>query len=208
MSEEKKCRYCAMMIPQDAKICPCCRKKQGTTFTMGCLMVVITLVGIGIFSSIILKDKSRETTYRKVEKISETSLSPDRTAPKTPIINEPAPTLEYQLATINAHGYIPQDHTTVMRFRSLLDQLSTTYIESKQQIADMTIMARELLKKDGIEESPLNIMEGMNQLFSTKIENQKYAEYVSAYVALRSKGRTHTDAILGLQEVLHRMGVY
>ena len=29
---EKKCKYCAMMIPEDAKICPYCRKKQNSTF--------------------------------------------------------------------------------------------------------------------------------------------------------------------------------
>lgn len=72
----------------------------------------------------------------------------------------------------------------------------------------MTVVAQQLLKKNGIEESLLNIMEGMNQLFSKKIENQKYAEYVSAYVTLRNKGRSHSDAILGLQEVLRGMGVY
>jgi hypothetical protein len=28
MSEEKKCTYCAMMIPKEAKICPHCHKKM------------------------------------------------------------------------------------------------------------------------------------------------------------------------------------
>ena len=28
---EKKCKYCAMMIPDEAKICPHCRKPQGWT---------------------------------------------------------------------------------------------------------------------------------------------------------------------------------
>ena len=29
---EKKCKYCAMVIPEEAKICPYCRKKQSSTF--------------------------------------------------------------------------------------------------------------------------------------------------------------------------------
>ena len=26
---EKKCKFCAMMIPKEASICPHCRKRQG-----------------------------------------------------------------------------------------------------------------------------------------------------------------------------------
>ena len=96
--------------------------------------------------------------------------------------------IEYKLATINAGGYVSKDHITVARFRSLLDQLSATFVENKNQIADMSVTAQNLLRKEGIEESLLNIMEGMNKLFPRKIKNQKYAEYAAAYVTLRSKG--------------------
>jgi len=88
-----------------------------------------------------------------------------------------------------------------------LDQLSSTYVENKQQIADMSVTAQEMLEKDGIEESLLNIMEGLNQLFATRIENQKYAEYAAAYVTLRSKGQSHSQAIRGLQAILRSLGV-
>lgn len=115
---------------------------------------------------------------------------------------------EYQLATINASGYVSKDHITVARFRSLLDQLSSTYVENKQQIADMSVKAQQLLKKDGVEESLLKIMEGLNQLFASRIENQKYAEYAAAYVTLRSKGQSHSEAIRGLQAILRGLGVH
>lgn len=118
-----------------------------------------------------------------------------------------AESLEYKLATINARGYVSKNHITVARFRSLLDQLSSTYVENKQQIADMSVTAQDLLEKDGIEESLLNIMEGLNQLFATRIENQKYAEYAAAYVTLRSKGQSHSQAIRGLQAILRSLGV-
>lgn len=116
--------------------------------------------------------------------------------------------LEYQLATINAGGYVSRDHITVARFRSLLDQLSSTYIENKQQIADMSVKAQQLLKKDGVEENLLKIMEGLNQLFASRIENQKYAEYAAVYVTLRSKGQSHSEAIRGLQAILRGLGVH
>ena len=114
--------------------------------------------------------------------------------------------LEYKLATINADGYVSKDHIIVARFRSLLNQLSATFVEDKQQIADMSVTAQNLLNKDGIPESLINIMEGMNQLFPRKIDNQKYAEYAAAYVTLRSKGKSHTEAIRGLQALLRGLG--
>lgn len=46
--EEKKCKYCAMMIPKEAKICPHCRKKQGMSllvkFALGFIGFIL-LVG-------------------------------------------------------------------------------------------------------------------------------------------------------------------
>lgn len=46
--------------------------------------------------------------------------------------------LEHQLAIINAGGYVSENHITVARFRSLLNQLSYKYIEDRQQIAECT----------------------------------------------------------------------
>lgn len=116
--------------------------------------------------------------------------------------------LEHQLATINAGGYVAKDDITVARFRSLLEQLSSTYVEDKQEIADASVTAKQLLKKDGVAESLLNIMEGLNQLFATKIENQKYIESAAAYVTLRNKGQSHSEALRGLQAILRGLGVH
>ncbi len=116
--------------------------------------------------------------------------------------------LEYQLATLNAGTFVPKDHITVARFRSLLSQLSSTYVENKEQIGDMSYTSQQLLRKEGIEEKLLNVMEGMNQLFSTRDESWEYLEYISAYVTLRKKGRSHSEAIRGLQALLRAVGVY
>ncbi|MDH4230686.1 MAG: hypothetical protein OEW04_01500 [Nitrospirota bacterium] len=43
---EKKCKYCAMMIPKDAKICPHCRK------TLGMTMPVKIVIGLFLFAVI------------------------------------------------------------------------------------------------------------------------------------------------------------
>ena len=119
-----------------------------------------------------------------------------------------AKSLEYKLAVLDAGRSVPKDHITVARFRSLLKQLSDTYVENRMEIADATVTAQNLLRKDGIKESLLDIMEGMNQLFSKPIKNQKYIEYAAAYVTLRENGQSHSEAIRGLKALLKSMGVY
>lgn len=44
MPEEKKCHYCAMMIPKEAKICPHCRKKMPISGMTGLVIIIICTV--------------------------------------------------------------------------------------------------------------------------------------------------------------------
>jgi hypothetical protein len=126
-------------------------------------------------------------------------------AQATKLADEP---LEYILASLDAGRRVRNDDITVARFRSLLQQLSDKYVENQQQVADMTVNAKNILKKAGVAESLLNIMEGMNQLFYSKAKNMQYAEYAAAYCTLREKGQSHSDAIAGLREILRALGVY
>lgn len=45
---EKKCKYCAMMIPKEAKICPHCRKTQGWTLPAKLVAGFFILMVIGM----------------------------------------------------------------------------------------------------------------------------------------------------------------
>ncbi len=47
---EKKCPHCATMIPVEAKICPHCRKKQGTSIIVWVIVGLIVLYAIGKIS--------------------------------------------------------------------------------------------------------------------------------------------------------------
>lgn len=49
--EEKKCKYCAMMIPEEASICPHCRKPQGWTMAAKIFVGLATLIFIGILGN-------------------------------------------------------------------------------------------------------------------------------------------------------------
>jgi len=113
---------------------------------------------------------------------------------------------EYNLAIIDGAVPVTASDASVVRFRSLLKQLDETYVENPQQIGDMTVTAQRLLKDDcGVEESLRNIMEGMNQIFYRKVENQKYAEYAAAYVQLRNKGMSHQAAVKGLRGIVNAL---
>lgn len=46
MSDEKKCKHCAMMIPKEAKVCPYCRKKLGTS---NFVIFILIIASVWIF---------------------------------------------------------------------------------------------------------------------------------------------------------------
>jgi len=63
---EKKCRYCAMMIPGDARICPHCRKPQGWTIPA---KIFATLLAVVIFGAIMSTFNSipKKTSYTTIK---------------------------------------------------------------------------------------------------------------------------------------------
>jgi len=104
--------------------------------------------------------------------------------------------IEYKLAVIDAGEYIAKDDIKVARFRSLLQQLSEKFVENSQQVADMTVVGQKMLREEGVDERMLNMMEGLNQIFTEQLENQKYSEYVGLYVILRTKGKVLCNQIV------------
>jgi len=116
--------------------------------------------------------------------------------------------LEYKLACINSGGYVARDHISVNRIRSLLNQLSTTYVENRQEIGDMSAYVQKQLKKNGVEEGVLNIMEDLNQFSVGKVGSQKYTNYATAYLILRVQGQSRAQTIRGLRDYLRKQGIY
>ncbi len=133
----------------------------------------------------------------------------DRPVKKAPVVQKsPAAqsmSLAYQLATIDK-GYVTRDDVAVTRFRTLLDQLSSKFNGTRQQISDVTVKGQSLLRdKYGIEESLLNIMEDMNQVLITKV-NPSYPLYATAYVHLRKTGISRQQAIIGIESFVKSTG--
>ena len=136
----------------------------------------------------------------------------DRPVKKAPVVQkspaEKSMSLAYQLATIDKGGYVTRSDVAVTRFRTLLDQLSSKYNGTRQQISDVTVKGQSLLRdKYGIEESLLNIMEDMNQVLITKVD-PSYPVYATAYVHLRKTGISRQQAIIGIESFVKSIGRY
>ena len=90
------------------------------------------------------------------------------------------------VATLDGSG-------NVTRYQSLLQQLSASFKVSEKTIADQTAGTVQTLRDSGIEESFLNIMEGISTI-SYSIKGT-YMDTVTAYTALRIQGNSHSAAI-------------
>lgn len=55
---EKKCKFCATMIPAEAKICPNCRKRQGLGFLRSLLLVFFAIAVFGVVKASINQQKA------------------------------------------------------------------------------------------------------------------------------------------------------
>ena len=85
------------------------------------------------------------------------------------------------------------------RYQSLLQQLSSAFNTNDKNIADLTAGAVHTLKEEGITESFLSILEGVNRI-SASI-NGSYNDTMTVYVALRIKSYTHKDAINNIESM-------
>jgi hypothetical protein len=112
--------------------------------------------------------------------------------------------MEYTLAYLDADGSISEDHISVSRCRSLLEQLSSTYDADKDRIGNATVAMQNELKKVGVNEKIINLLEGMNRIYLGRKANQTYEQCGAAYIILRKKSVSHSEAIIGLREFLNK----
>lgn len=117
--------------------------------------------------------------------------------------DEPKTAPQPELAEILAFkDNVGNDATKVNRFRSLLSQLDEKYVEDRKGIASLAIVTQEMLQEEGVTESMLNIMEGLNRAMIVKLQNQQFIEYANAYRMLRIQGMSHDEAVDGLAAFL------
>lgn len=100
---------------------------------------------------------------------------------------EPDKPLEYQLAVINAGGFVSESDITVKRFKFLLDDLQKKTGYTRQQIADLNTYAVDTLRdKYGRKANLLDFMEqSVRPLSAAKVE---YKEIIAAMIVLMGRG--------------------
>ncbi len=122
--------------------------------------------------------------HKKGAMTSDNSAAADGSTPQKEDKAAGMPT-EQKLAVLDAGTFVDTTDIKVKRMRSLLDDLSEKYGESRDTIADYTSRAQGVLADKGIQESCLDILENMNKV--NKIENTPYKDAVTLYVMLRAK---------------------
>ena len=92
--------------------------------------------------------------------------------------------IEYQLAVINAGGFVEEDDETVQEFKRLLDKLEKKVVNSRQGIADIAVKAQEVLKDDGYNIELIQVMRDLNTAIPEGLEDVKLEEIAAAYMVL------------------------
>mgnify|MGYP006285401995 CR=1 FL=1 len=92
--------------------------------------------------------------------------------------------LAYQLATINS-GYVEEGDTIVTRFEYLLDNIAFKTKNTRQEIADMSVRAAQILEEDyGVEVKLIDFMEGTNESIPPDGPKMDYAEISAAMITM------------------------
>lgn len=129
--ETKLCKYCQTEIPRKAKVCPNCKRKQGS---IGCLGVVLLVLGvfilIGSFGSSMSKDKNPEKVGEVGTELSETGT---QTIDNTFNVGDVVETDNFRITYESAGEYTnsnellqPKDGYVYWEFKFKFENISNT----------------------------------------------------------------------------------
>ena len=129
--ETKLCKYCQTEIPRKAKVCPNCKRKQGG---IGCLGVVLLVLGvfifIGSFGSSMSKDKNPEKVGEVGTELSETGT---QTIDNTFNVGDVVETDNFRITYESAREYTnsnellqPKDGYVYWEFKFKFENISNT----------------------------------------------------------------------------------
>lgn len=148
-----------------------------------------------------------EQPKRKESLAKKTITQPTKKTITQPTKETSEHSLGYKLAVVETGNYYYESDLKVKRYNSLINQLSGKYVDNKQQIANITVTAKQILTENGIDENMINIMEGMNKIYDLNNSYRKYNEYSSCYVIFRINGYNHDKSLSLLQESINTFGI-
>ena len=129
--ETKLCKYCQTEIPKKAKVCPNCKRRQGG---IGCLGVVLLVLGvfifIGSFGASMSKDKNPEKVGEVGTELSETGT---QTIDNTFNVGDVVETDNFRITYESAGEYTnsneflqPKDGYVYWEFKFKFENISNT----------------------------------------------------------------------------------
>lgn len=120
----KLCKHCKTEIPFDAKICPNCKKKQGTS---GCLIVIIVFLAlciIGALGSGGSSENNQNNNDSQTQITTESNNTTEESSQNEQVDNQPTPenteTMGQKNARATAKAYLDY---TAFSYSGLVEQL-------------------------------------------------------------------------------------
>jgi hypothetical protein len=91
--------------------------------------------------------------------------------------------VEYKLATLD-NGYVEENDSIINSYKILLDKLEKKTVNTRIDIADITVTAQKLLKEHGIDKSLLGILKDFDNSIPASSPKLKLEEVASLYMVL------------------------
>ena len=91
---------------------------------------------------------------------------------------------EYQLAVIDAGGFVPLDDPSIGTYAGLLDSLDAKCSEERSLIGDQAVRATQLLAEEGIRITVLTGLQGMDASIPEESTTVDCAEIAAAWITL------------------------
>ena len=110
--------------------------------------------------------------------------------------------IEYQLAFLSAGKQVSENDPSVINAKKLLDKASVLYEQPQKDIANFAVKANGVLEKDGIKESPIEVLEATVLANDGSLPMKgEYEKLVIFYLTVREKGMSRAEAIVGLRDM-------
>ncbi|WAS03957.1 hypothetical protein LQF76_07870 [Gloeomargaritales cyanobacterium VI4D9] len=105
--------------------------------------------------------------------------------------------IEYQLALLGSDqpAQAVASANSISRFRTVLDELSLNYRQSREEMGYSTIAMWKKLQEQKISANLMEMLDGMNLVASGEAGKQDFMRNMALYYALRSRGMSHKQTL-------------
>jgi hypothetical protein len=105
--------------------------------------------------------------------------------------------IEYQLALLGSDQptQAVASANSISRFRTILDELSLNYRQSREEMGYSTIAMWKKLQEQKISANLMEMLDGMNLVASGEAGKQDFMRNLTLYYALRSRGMSHKQTL-------------